>query len=84
MPIPERLKPTFASLRTPAVSVADPLEEARKRLIVALDVPDAASAAALVARLIVWFYSLRKSRGAKSFRSLRHVSHSCAVPGDEK
>jgi len=58
MPIPERLKPTFASLRTPAVSVADPLEEARKRLIVALDVPDAASAAALVARLdgaCTWF-----------------------------
>src|SRR5438874_11649888 len=25
-----------------------------------------------------------KSRGAKSFKSLRHVSHSCAVPGDEK
>jgi hypothetical protein len=25
-----------------------------------------------------------KSLGAKSFRSRRHVSHSCAVPGEEK
>jgi orotidine-5'-phosphate decarboxylase len=48
MPIPERLNPTFGTARQPAV---DPLEEARKRLIVALDVPDAAAAAALVAQM---------------------------------
>ena len=48
MPIPERLNPTFSFGRVPA---ADPLEEARKRLIVALDVPDAASAANLVCQL---------------------------------
>jgi orotidine-5'-phosphate decarboxylase len=42
------MNPTFASSLPPAVNL---LEEARKRLIVALDVPDAASAAALVARL---------------------------------
>jgi orotidine-5'-phosphate decarboxylase len=46
MPIPERLNPTFATARQP-----DPLEEARRRLIVALDVPDAASATALVDKL---------------------------------
>ncbi len=48
MPIPERLNPAFA--RTSA-TIADPMDEARKRLIVALDVPDGAAAAALVARL---------------------------------
>lgn len=48
MPIPERLNPTFSFGRVPA---ADPLEEARKRLIVALDVHDAASAADLVCQL---------------------------------
>ncbi len=48
MPIPERLNPSFAFARAPATS---PLEEARKRLIVALDVPDAASAARLVGQL---------------------------------
>jgi orotidine-5'-phosphate decarboxylase len=48
MPIPERLNPAFAPARSPA---ADRLGEARKRLIVALDVPDAASATALVNRL---------------------------------
>ncbi len=48
MPIPERLNPSFA--RTSATAV-DPVEEARKRLIVALDVPDGAAAGALVARL---------------------------------
>jgi orotidine-5'-phosphate decarboxylase len=55
MPIPERLNPTFASARPPAVNL---LAEARKRLIVALDVPDAASAMALVAALedtCTWF-----------------------------
>ncbi|MGA3371750.1 MAG: orotidine-5'-phosphate decarboxylase [Terracidiphilus sp.] len=45
MPIPDRLNPSFASARLPVV---DFVEEARKRLIVALDVPDAASAASLV------------------------------------
>ena len=48
MPIPERLNPSFAFARAPATS---PLEEARKRLIVALDVPDAASAARLAGQL---------------------------------
>ena len=48
MPIPERMNPTFASALPPAV---DMLEEARKRLIVALDVPDAVSAIDLVNRL---------------------------------
>jgi orotidine-5'-phosphate decarboxylase len=48
MPIPERLDPAIASANS---AVVDPLEEARKRLIVALDVPDAASAIELAARL---------------------------------
>jgi orotidine-5'-phosphate decarboxylase len=55
MPIPERLNPTFASARQPVVDLA---KEARKRLIVALDAPDAASALALVAELentCLWF-----------------------------
>ncbi len=55
MPIPERLNPAFA--RTSATAV-DLVEEARKRLIVALDVPDGAAASALVARLedtCTWF-----------------------------
>jgi orotidine-5'-phosphate decarboxylase len=47
MPIPERLNPIFKAARAPHT----PLEQARKRLIVALDVPDAASAAKLVDRL---------------------------------
>ena len=48
MPIPERLNPTVVHARPPA---ADPLDEARKRLIVALDAPDAASALAIVNQL---------------------------------
>jgi len=48
MPIPDRLNPTFAPVR-PAGS--DPVEQARKRLIVALDVPSASAAMALVNRL---------------------------------
>jgi orotidine-5'-phosphate decarboxylase len=48
MPIPERLNPSYASVRPPEI---DLIEEARKRLIVALDVPDAASALALVGQL---------------------------------
>jgi orotidine-5'-phosphate decarboxylase len=42
------MNPSFGPARTPIV---DPIEEARKRLIVALDVPDAASAARLVGQL---------------------------------
>jgi orotidine-5'-phosphate decarboxylase len=48
MPIPERLNPTFAPVRPAA---PDALEPARKRLIVALDVPDSGSAIELVNRL---------------------------------
>lgn len=48
MPIPERLKPALASKRPPAL---DRLPEARNRLIVALDVPSAAAAEELIARL---------------------------------
>jgi orotidine-5'-phosphate decarboxylase len=48
MPIPERHNPSFVSAQPPAV---DFVEEARKRLIVALDVPDAASALDLVGQL---------------------------------
>lgn len=48
MPIPERLNPVFSSA-PPSESVG--LAEARRRLIVALDVPDADSALALVDRL---------------------------------
>ena len=55
MPIPERLNPTFASALTTAPARPapkfHPMEEARNRLIVALDVPNAASAAALVNQL---------------------------------
>jgi orotidine-5'-phosphate decarboxylase len=51
MPIPERLNPSFGSAWPAAPLPVDPLEEARRRLIVALDVPDAASAARLVAQL---------------------------------
>jgi len=55
MPMPERLNPAFAPA---AATAAQPLDDARKRLIVALDVPDGAAAAALVARLedtCAWF-----------------------------
>jgi orotidine-5'-phosphate decarboxylase len=55
MPIPERLNPTFATAEPPAVNR---FELAREKLIVALDVPDAASASALVAKLdgtCLWF-----------------------------
>jgi orotidine-5'-phosphate decarboxylase len=58
MPIPERLNPKFASAQAQVLPVTDPPEEARERLIVALDVPDAASAAKLVMRLggaCTWF-----------------------------
>jgi orotidine-5'-phosphate decarboxylase len=58
MPIPERLNPTFGTAWPAASPPPDPLEEARRRLIVALDLPDAASAAHLVAQLegnCCWF-----------------------------
>jgi orotidine-5'-phosphate decarboxylase len=48
MPVPELLKPAVTSNASPA---ANPMAEARKRLIVALDVPDAAAAGSFVARL---------------------------------
>jgi orotidine-5'-phosphate decarboxylase len=48
MPIPERLNPTFASARS---QEPDRMQEARKRLIVALDVPDTGAAEDLVKRL---------------------------------
>jgi orotidine-5'-phosphate decarboxylase len=48
MPIPDRLNPSFGSAHPPVV---DLVEEARKRLIVALDVPDATAAARLVGQL---------------------------------
>src|SRR5664279_4444984 len=51
MPIPERLNPSFASTQTPTAVQFDPMEEARRRLIVALDVADAASAIELVNQL---------------------------------
>ncbi len=51
MPIPERLKPSFASAQSAAPVRPDPMEEARRRLIVALDVPDAEAAVGLVNRL---------------------------------
>lgn len=55
MPVPERLNPSFGAVRP---ADPDPVEEARKRLIVALDVPDADAAADLVNRLertCCWF-----------------------------
>lgn len=55
MPIPERLNPSFGSAR---VAEVDPIEEARKRLIVALDVPTVQAALELVNRLersCLWF-----------------------------
>jgi len=48
MPIPERLNPTFAAARPP---LAANLDEARKRLIVALDLPSTEAASGLVDRL---------------------------------
>jgi orotidine-5'-phosphate decarboxylase len=57
MPIPERLNPSFAR-GGESVSRIDPIEEARKRLIIALDYPNAAAAFDLVDRLesrCMWF-----------------------------
>jgi orotidine-5'-phosphate decarboxylase len=58
MPIPERLKPAFVRGTTPTIEHLDPMEEARQRLIVALDVPTAEAAFKLVDRLessCLWF-----------------------------
>jgi orotidine-5'-phosphate decarboxylase len=55
MPVPERLKPTSSPA---TVADFDPIEEARKRLIVALDVPSAPAALELVnhlERTCQWF-----------------------------
>jgi len=79
MPIPERLKPTFAPARPPAI---DPLEQARKRLIVALDLPNAHSALALVANLentCQWFkvgLELFTATGPSIVEALAHRGHS--------
>src|SRR5512140_3620787 len=57
MPIPERLNPTFVRGGKSSTRV-DPVEEAKKRLIVALDFPNATAAFELVDRLdsqCVWF-----------------------------
>jgi len=51
MTMPERSQTARAELSQPRPAGASPLAEARKRLIVALDVPDASSALALVERL---------------------------------
>jgi len=51
MPIPERLNPTFASSLPTSQLQNDPMEEARRRLIVALDVPTAKGAIELVNQL---------------------------------
>lgn len=51
MPIPERLKPTFVRDTGQVSARIDPIEEARRRLIVALDVPSSAAAFDLVDRL---------------------------------
>jgi len=51
MPIPERLNPSFASSLPSAQVQNDPMEEARRRLIVALDVPSPKAALELVNQL---------------------------------
>jgi orotidine-5'-phosphate decarboxylase len=54
MPISERLNPTFAPARSPLadkIPLTDRIQAARKRLIVALDVPSAAEAAELVKKV---------------------------------
>jgi orotidine-5'-phosphate decarboxylase len=51
MPIPERLNPTFAPAAAPETLRLEPMEEARRRLIVALDVATAAAALDLAHRL---------------------------------
>jgi orotidine-5'-phosphate decarboxylase len=58
MPVPERLNPTFARSGGGSSSRFDPYEEARQRLIIALDFPTADAAFDLVDKLdsqCVWF-----------------------------
>lgn len=59
MPVPERLNPTFIPATSPATAQSiDPMELARERLIVALDVPTASAAINLVNQLescCTWF-----------------------------
>ncbi|MGB6727073.1 MAG: orotidine 5'-phosphate decarboxylase / HUMPS family protein, partial [Terracidiphilus sp.] len=79
MPIPDRLKPTFGNVRAPEV---DPIEEAAKRLIVALDVPTASAAEDLVNRLertCHWFkvgMELFTAAGPKAVEPLVARGHS--------
>jgi len=51
MPIPDRLNPTFASAQSPALLHSGALEEARRRLIVALDAPSADAATRIADKL---------------------------------
>jgi orotidine-5'-phosphate decarboxylase len=59
MPVPERLNPTFLpATAQQAAQTVDPMEQARERLIVALDVPTAPAAIDLVNQLescCTWF-----------------------------
>ena len=79
MPIPDRMNPTFASALPAAIDLR---EQARNRLIVALDVPDAASAVDLVNRLesnCHWFkvgLELFVSAGPAVVESLAKRDHS--------
>ena len=79
MPIPERLKPSFGPVR---LAEPDPMDEARKRLIVALDVPDAEAAGELInglERSCSWFkvgMELFTAAGPQVIESLVARSHS--------
>ena len=79
MPIPDRMNPTFASALPASIDLQ---EEARNCLIVALDVPDAASAIDLVNRLegnCRWFkvgLELFVSAGPAIVESLAKRGHS--------
>ena len=58
MPIPERHNPTFVSAQSPAPLRSVALEEARRRLIVALDAPSADAATRIADKLegaCLWF-----------------------------
>ena len=79
MPIPERLNPNFSAFRA---KTSDPQAEARKRLIVALDAPDAAAAMRLVDALegtCQWFkvgLELFTAAGPKVLEPLVDRGHS--------
>jgi orotidine-5'-phosphate decarboxylase len=79
MPIPERLNPTFASPFTPP---PDMMEQARKRLIVALDLPSAQAAAEMAKRLegtSHWFkvgLELFTAAGPQVVENLAALGHS--------